>query len=170
MTRFLSNHRLMLFFFAAISAAALAAAYAAQYGFGLAPCILCLYQRIPYAIIIVLGLIGALWQKYPRSFSGVIALTFLANSVIAFYHTGVEQKWWKSFIEGCSSPDLSGNIEDLMARIEAAPVAACDSIPWQDPLIGLSMANYNVLFCAGLAIIALLSALCPTSSSGRLRP
>lgn len=84
----------------------------------------------------------------------LIGLTFSANAVIAAYHTGVERKWWKSFLEGCSTPDLSGSIDDLMARIQAAPVTTCDAIPWVDPILGLSMANYNVLFCAALAAIA----------------
>ncbi len=147
----LSSHRLMLLLFAGISAAALGMAYIAQYGFGLAPCILCLYQRVPYAVIIALGIIGYVLNKHPRVFLGLISLSFALNAVIAAYHTGVERKWWRSFLEGCSTPDLSGSIDDLMARIEAAPVTACDAIAWVDPIAGLSMANYNVIFCAVLA-------------------
>lgn len=158
MMNLLSKPRLMLLIFAGIAAAALAAAYTAQYGFGLAPCVLCLYQRVPFALIILLGLAGYALNQYPRAFLGLVALSFAANAVIAFYHTGVEQKWWRSFLEGCSTPDLSGSIDDLMARIQEAPVIACDSIPWQDPVIGLSMANWNVVFClffAGIALCAL---------------
>src|SRR5690606_15520354 len=154
-----TDTRPMLLMFAAISAAALGMAYTAQYGFGLAPCILCLYQRVPYALVIALGLLGYALDKKTRAFAGLIAAAFLADALIAFYHSGVEQKWWRSFIEGCSTPDLSGSIDDLMARIEAAPVIACDTIAWVDPLFGLSMANYNVLFClffAGLAGFAAL--------------
>ena len=149
----------MLFFFAAISAAALGMAYIAQFGFGLHPCILCLYQRVPFWAIIALGVLGAAWNNYPRAFSGAISALFAANTVIAFYHTGVEQKWWRSFLEGCSTPDLSGSIDDLMARIESAPVTTCDAIPWADPVLGLSMANWNVVFCGVLAVLAAYSAL-----------
>ncbi len=153
------NHRLMLVAFCAISAGALAMAYLAQYGFGLAPCILCLYQRVPFWSVVAIGALGAVWNKYPRAFLGTISALFAANSVIAFYHTGVEQKWWRSFLEGCSTPDLGGSIEDLMARIEAAPVTTCDSIPWIDPILGLSMANWNVVFCGILAVLAAYTAL-----------
>lgn len=154
MVRYLSDKRLMIAFFAAISAAALGMAYIAQYGFELHPCVLCLYQRVPFWSIIGLGVIGALWNKYPRAFLGMISALFAANTVIAFYHTGVEQKWWRSFLEGCSTPDLSGSIDDLMARINAAPVTTCDAIPWADPVFGLSMANWNVPFCGVLALLA----------------
>ena len=89
------------------------------------------------------------------------------NTVIAAYHTGVERKWWRSFIEGCSTPDLSGNIDDLLARIEKAPVTACDSMAWADPVLGLSMANYNVMFCLVLGVIALMAIMRPEPSAGR---
>lgn len=158
MTRYLPNKRLMIAAFAAISAASLGMAYIAQYGFGLHPCILCLYQRVPFWSVITIGVTGALWNKYPRAFLGAISALFAANTLIAFYHTGVEQKWWTSFIQGCSTPDLSGSIEDLMARIEAAPVVSCDVIPWVDPVLGLSMANWNVPFCGFLAILAAYTA------------
>lgn len=157
MLHHLSNKRLMIAGFAALSAAALGMAYTAQFGFGLHPCILCLYQRVPFWAIIALGALGAAWNKYPRAFLGMIAALFAANTLIAFYHTGVEQKWWRSFLEGCSTPDLGGSIEDLMARIEAAPVTACDSIPWVDPVLGLSMAGWNVIFCGVLAVLAVFA-------------
>ena len=160
----LSNTRLMLAGLIAVSAFSLGMAFMAQYVFGLAPCILCLYQRVPFAIVIVLGLIGlVLSGKYPKTgpfFLVLSGLSLLTNSIIAFYHTGVEQKWWVSFLEACSTPDMSGNVEDLMARIQAAPVVRCDEIPWVDPILGLSMANYNVIFCLGLAIVAFIAARC----------
>jgi disulfide bond formation protein DsbB len=159
MMTLIANHRLMLLMLAVIAAAALGMAYTAQYGFGLAPCVLCLYQRVPYAAVIALGLIGYALNKYPHIFLGLIGSAFAINTLIAAYHTGVERKWWRSFLEGCSSPDLSGSIDDLMKRIEAAPVTACDAIPWVDPVLGLSMANYNVIFCAILAALA-ASSLC----------
>ena len=140
---------------------ALAMAYVAEYVFDLKPCILCLYQRVPYFAVIAFGLFGLFIAKRNKSAS-VFALAgsgiaMLLNSLIAFYHTGVERKWWPSHLEGCATPDLSGNFDDLLARIEAAPVVRCDEIPWVDPILGLSMANYNIAFCLGLAIIAFVS-------------
>lgn len=148
---------------ALISAAALGMALMGQYVFGLAPCNLCIIQRFPFGIVIGLGLIGLLFAKKNRKLSvatmGLISLTFFANSVIAFYHTGVELKWWKSFLEGCAVPQLSSDINEMMAQIEAATkVVPCDEIPWSDPIFNLSMANYNVIFCFGLGVIAIMSA------------
>ncbi len=155
----ISDDRAALIAFAAISALALAGAYISQYGFGLQPCTLCHYQRVPYFIVIALGIAGiALDGKVPkigRTCLGLTAGAFALNAVIAFYHSGVERHWWKSFLEGCAVPDMEGDITDVLARIAATPAARCDEIPWTDPVLGLSMANYNVMACLVLTIAAL---------------
>lgn len=151
------------FTLAAASAGALSMAFIAEKVYGLDPCILCLYQRAPYAIAIFLGIV-AVWAAnlLPRLAPwalGVLGLVFSANIMIAAYHTGVERGWWKSFLEGCAVPSLEGNITDVLAQIEARTDAPrCDEIPWADPILGLSMANYNILFCALLAAIAFTAA------------
>ncbi len=158
---FLSNQRLALFGFATLSAAALGSAFVAQYAYGLAPCVLCIYQRIPYALVIAFAFfgigLGAKWQKAGSVFLGLISTAFAANAVIAFYHTGVERKWWASFLEGCSIPEITGDITDVLAQIQAAPIVRCDEIPWTDPMLGLSMANYNVAACVVLAALAAIA-------------
>ena len=133
----------------------------AQYGFGLEPCILCLIQRYPYGIVILLGLLGFIMSFQNRRavavFMGFIGLTFLVNSLIAAYHTGVEQKWWKSHLEGCAVPDLGADPSKILETLETAKAVRCDEIPWSDPILNLSMANYNIVFCLGLAILTFLS-------------
>jgi disulfide bond formation protein DsbB len=148
---------------ALISVFALGMALMSQYVFGLLPCNLCVIQRLPYGIVIVLGILGFFiagkCKKTTAAIMSLTGLTFLANSVIAFYHSGVELKWWVSFLEGCSVPKLSSDIKEMMAQIQAAKdVVRCDEIPWADPILNLSMANYNVVFCFGLGAVALISA------------
>jgi hypothetical protein len=56
-------------------------------------------------------------------------------------------------------PELKGDMQQILADIQSRSNAArCDEIPWSDPIFNLSMANYNVIFCLGLAIIAFASA------------
>ena len=147
---------------ALISAMALGMAFVAQYVFGLAPCNLCVIQRWPYGIIIALGIIGAFMHVSPnmaKVIMGLIGLTFLTNSAIAFYHSGVERLWWKSMLEGCNAPKLEGSAAEVLAKIQSIKEAVrCDEIPWADPIFGLSMANYNVIFCAGLGIATIYAA------------
>jgi len=145
----------------AISVLSLTAALDSEVFLGLEPCILCIYQRWPYAIVTVLGIIGLSFRKRPHLPQITIAasgLAFLINSAIAFYHTGVEQHWWKSAVEGCVVPNFGDEPQSILENIMSAPSARCDEIPWQDPIIGLSMANYNVLLCFGLFAVCALSA------------
>ncbi len=141
--------RLFCLSIVATSVAALAAVFISQYGFGLHPCHLCIYQRWPFAVLIVLGLLGAFIEKFRTPAIALSSLIFLTNAGIALFHSGVERKWWAG-LEGCSTPDMSGTIEELMARIEATAVTRCDEIAWE--MFGLSMANYNVILCTGGAI------------------
>lgn len=143
-----------------ISIVALAAALTSQYVFGMHPCILCLYQRIPYAVVILLAGMGIMASKTMGVKYGALniflsGIAFIINAIIAFYHVGVEQKWWAS---SCSVPDISTlNSQDLMAAIQAAPTVSCGQIPFE--LFGVSMAGYNVILCMMLGVYALVTSL-----------
>lgn len=167
----LSCPRSAFVFFAGMAALSLAAAFTAQYAFGLQPCVLCVYQRWPFGIVIVLCVLGLLLGQSKKSlscvFMGLTSLTYFANSIIASYHTGVERHWWKSFLEGCAVPDMKGNITDVLAQIAATPAVRCDEIPWTDPVLGLSMANYNVVLCLGLGILALMATILSAKHNGK---
>lgn len=150
-------------FIAMICFSALAAAFIAEAILKLEPCRLCIYQRYPFAIGFIVSIIGLLTVKKPGlsiSLLLVNALNFLANSAIAFYHTGVEQHWWESKVEGCAMvfPEDTEN-QSILENIMSAPMGDCSKIPWQDPILGLSMANYNIPLCFGLALICVLMAL-----------
>lgn len=145
--------RQMALFVALSSTLALVGAFTAQYGFGLLPCELCLMQRAPFALNILLGIVAFAHAPLRLPLIGLSGLSFLINSGIAFFHSGVERKWWTG-LTGCTTPDMSGSIEELLKRIQDTAVVRCDEIPWS--LFGLSMANYNVAFCLGLGVICFL--------------
>ena len=41
--------------------------------------------------------------------------------------------------------------QDLMTRLQSAPVVRCDEVAWR--FLGLSMAAWNAVFSAGLAVV-----------------
>lgn len=144
---------------ALLSFLALVIAFISEGFLGLEPCIFCIYQRIPFALVMALGIIFALLKKYLsiKIGLGLSALAFFINSGIAVYHTGIEQRWWESAVEGCAVPSFSDEPQSLLENIMSAPTASCMDIAWQDPILGLSMANYNILFCLGLGAICVAS-------------
>ena len=147
---------------AGVSLFSLFAALYSELALGLEPCILCIYQRIPFVIGALLGITGVFLRNKPAAVNallGLLGLNFLVNSGIAFYHTGVEQKWWISAVEGCAVPSFSDEPQSMLENILSAPTANCADIPWQDPILGLSMANYNILLCFGIFAACVLSVL-----------
>ena len=147
---------------AAVSLFSLSAALYSEVALGLEPCILCIYQRIPFVIGAVLGLLGLTLRNKPQiadALLGVLAVNFMTNSGIATYHTGVEQKWWASKVEGCAVSFSDEGTQSILENILSAPTGNCAEIPWQDPILGLSMANYNIALCFGIFAACLLSIL-----------
>jgi len=130
---------------AGVGAGALAMAYIAQYGFGLEPCILCLYERIPYALVAILGFTAMRWPHLVRPMMAMAVAVFAFSAALAFYHVGVEQHWWAS-ATGCTGGNLPTTMTtaDLLKSLEAPPPKPCDAVDWT--LFGVSMAGWNVVF------------------------
>ncbi len=158
-----ANPRLVFALLLGASAAILAAAFASQTIAGLEPCVLCLYQRVPYGAVIALSGLGlGLSGLAPPpkgvivSLAGLCAVAFGVNAGIATFHVGVEQHWWPG-TEACGAVGtMARTIEELRAQILAAPVVRCDVVPWS--LFGISMAGYNVLASLGLAVASAIAA------------
>jgi len=141
----------------AASVVVLGSALASQYIGGLRPCILCLYQRVPYAAVIALSGLALLAPAVGRPLRpalarGVLAfcaVIFLVGAGIAAFHVGVEQGWWAG-TETCTGPDLNAmSPSQLRAYLMQAPIVRCDEVAWA--LFGISMAGYNVLVSLVLA-------------------
>lgn len=143
------------------SAVMLGAAYTAQYGFGQEPCILCLYQRIPYAATGVLALLALGLPAQGTVRKGLVALcgvVFLAGAGIAFYHVGVEQHWWAS-VAACAGGNVTTglSVEQLNTLLTApSRQKPCDRVDWS--LFGISLAGYNVMISVALAATTLAGA------------
>jgi disulfide bond formation protein DsbB len=144
-----------------ICVTALAAAFASEIFLGLEPCTLCIYQRWGFVAAGTMAAMGLIYRnKKPLLplFAGLSGLAFAVNAAIATYHTGVEQKWWVSQVEGCIVSNFGTAPQAILENIMAAPTAPCDKIPWADPILGLSMANYNVALCGFMALAAFMAA------------
>lgn len=139
----------------AVSLAALAGAFAGQYVFGLEPCVLCLWQRLPFALTAVIAAVGlGRWAgPRPRLSLALAGLVFAAGAGLAFYHVGVQQHWWQS-VAGCGGAPVSGmTLEDLSPAALSHPPKPCDVIDWQ--FLGLSLAGWNTLTSGAMAIACL---------------
>ena len=143
-----------------VSVASLAAALIGQYGFDLQPCILCLYQRIPFIAAIVFSLAGLAAYRVrviPTLMLIFSTLAFFINGGIAMFHTGVERKWWTfdSTCTGNSDKSMSQmSADELVTHLMQTKVVPCDQPQWE--LFGLTMANYNVVYSIGCGVAVML--------------
>jgi disulfide bond formation protein DsbB len=130
------------------AAAALGIAYASEVWGELVPCALCLLERWPYRVVIVLGLLAAIAPRgLARTLLTLAILCLLADAAIAAVHVGVEFKWWPSPLPECAAPHLSGSsIADRLASMPSRPSKPCDDPTFLIPAIPLSMAAMNMLF------------------------
>ena len=149
-------------------AATLLGAWYFQYVVGLAPCPLCLEQRvayyfaIPLAALVMLGVAYGATPKVLQLALLAIAAGMLWNAGLGVYHSGIEWKWWPGPQE-CSGTLNFGNIDDLLDRARRGTVVRCDQAAWRDPVLGLSLAGYNALISLALAAVATWGALAKRS-------
>ncbi|SHJ22560.1 Disulfide bond formation protein DsbB [Shimia gijangensis] len=133
------------------SVASILGAWGFQYIGGMAPCAMCYWQRWPHWAAIGLGILAlALGARLWYYFAALAALT---TSMIGFYHSGVERKWWLG-PSSCTGRGLSSDSGNLLS-MDGPSLAMCDEIPWQ--MLGVTMANLNAigsLVIAGLWIWA----------------
>jgi disulfide bond formation protein DsbB len=130
------------------SIAILLSVFGFQYLGGAAPCQLCIWQRYPYAVLIVLGLVGYFWQ--PRLMLGLSFLVLLVGAGLAGYHFGVEEGWF-ALPTGCAAGADATSVEELRRMLSEAP-PACDQVRFT--VLGWSLAAWNFLASLALALFA----------------
>lgn len=136
---------------------ALAAAFTAQYGFGLEPCTVCYWQRAPYAMTALLGLLAlmpAVGTRERRVVLMHLALLLAIDAGLAMYHVGVEHHWWPG--PGfCTGGVGAISIKDLSAALNTVARPSCDTPAFT--LGGISIAGFNFIAAAVLTTIALIA-------------
>ena len=128
---------------------------------GIKPCDLCLEQRLAYYYALPLAALAVVAAaRAPKwvlvGLLGVIALAFLANAGLAIYHSGVEWKLWQGPTACTGAMDGPLKAGDLLKQLQNVKVVRCDEV--QLRILGLSLANFNVLISAALAAMAGLGA------------
>jgi disulfide bond formation protein DsbB len=147
------GHRLAGALTAAAALAALGIAYFAQYVLLLTPCELCLWERWPYRIVAVLGLLAIMGRpRTSRLLLGLAGLVMLADVLIAGLHVGVEFNWWPSPLPECNGTLTPGTILPMV------PATPCDRPVYLIHGLPISMAQMDLaaaaLFAAALLVYA----------------
>ena len=131
---------------------ALLAAYFIEYILGHQPCNLCLIERIPYILIIIISLIY-IFKKNEKIYIILLSLIFISATLISFYHFGIEQ----GFIEESLVCDLNNenkNLtkEELLKELKEKTIS-CKDVTFR--ILGLSLATINTIISLLFSIITL---------------
>ncbi|MDF1855429.1 disulfide bond formation protein B [Pseudooceanicola sp.] len=138
------------------SAALLLGALAFQYLGGFAPCKMCFWQRYPHIAAIGIGALALALNN--RALAWLGALAALSTAAIGLYHSGVERKFWAGPSSCTGNGDGIGSLSgsDLLSTDGPVGLVMCDDIAWQ--MLGVTMANLNMVLSLVLALIWIAAA------------
>ncbi|MDC3203817.1 disulfide bond formation protein B [Candidatus Pelagibacter sp.] len=133
-----------------ISFIALVSAYFIEYILGHQPCNLCVYERIPYFLAILIVLINYKYNKLEKYLIFLLAIIFLISTILSLYHLGIEQ----GFIQESLLCDLEkgANIVDkdeILKQLQQKSIS-CKDVTFK--IFGLSLTNYNIVISLLLTI------------------
>ena len=129
----------IIFIFSAI---ALSSALFIEYILGHQPCNLCLLERIPYGLSLVLISAIFILRKNEKFFILLLIITFIFSLAVSFYHYGIEQGFFEESAV-CGVKDFSENItkEDLLKQLSEKTVS-CKDVTFR--ILGLSLTSINI--------------------------
>ena len=121
----------------------LISAYIIEYALGHEPCRLCVYQRFPYIVSILLVLSILLIKKNVKIHLLLLSLISLLGAILAFYHFGIEQGFFNESIV-CESQNLQEGLtkQDILKQLKQNTIS-CKDVNFT--LFGLSLASINII-------------------------
>ena len=126
-------------------------AFYVEYILGHKPCNLCLFQRLPYILIIFLIILLLIFRNFERLMFLFLSIIFLSGALLALYHFGIEQGIFsESFV--CKGDDNDGtlNKEEILKQLKIRQIS-CKDVTFA--ILGVSLATINTFVSTILAII-----------------
>ena len=126
-------------------------AFIIEYGLNHQPCKLCLYERIPYFLSVLLIAKLFLTKGLEKITLLILSIVFIVSFVLAFYHLGIEEGFFKeSFV--CSDNTLSKALtkEEVLKQLKQNTIS-CKEVNFT--IFGFSLAAINTIFSIALSVI-----------------
>ena len=132
---------------------ALISAFFIEYILGHQPCNLCLIERIPYGLSIMIIMAIFLIRKNQKFLVMLLILTFIFSFAISFYHFGIEQGFFQES-SVCGVKNLTEIItkENLLKQLSEKTIS-CKDVTFR--IFGLSLTSINIVISL-LFILTLL--------------
>ena len=139
----LNNKSLLLNLILFVSFVALISAFFIEYVLGHQPCNLCILERIPYVIAIVIILLNYKFSQFEKLFLVLLIIVFLTATILSVYHFGIEQGYIEESLV-CDLKNGSGvtSKEEILKQLQEQKVS-CKDVTFK--IFGLSLTTYNIV-------------------------
>ena len=134
-----------------ISLASLISAYFIEYILGHQPCNLCIIQRIPYGLSIIIIVLNYFLTKNERFIILLLILVFSFSFLISLYHFGIEQGFFEES-SVCAMKNSSNIIskEELLKQLQVKTIN-CKDVTFR--IFGFSLTTFNIIISLILIIL-----------------
>tara|TARA_B100000900_G_scaffold404619_1_gene413212 strand:+ start:637 stop:1119 length:483 start_codon:yes stop_codon:yes gene_type:complete len=138
----INKNKLIKFIFI-ISIIALTSAFFIEYVLGFQPCNLCILERIPYLLAIIIIILNYKFVQFEKNFILLLILIFLVALILSLYHLGIEQGYIRESLV-CDLKNGANLLskEDILKQLQQKNVS-CQDVTFK--IFGLSLTSYNVL-------------------------
>ena len=143
------NTYLKIIFF--VSSISIISAFFIEYILGHQPCNLCILERIPYGLSIILIIFNYFLRKNEQFIILLLILIFSFSFIISFYHFGIEQGVFEESVV-CGLKDASNIIskEELLKQLQEKAVS-CKDVTFR--IFGFSLTTINMVVSFFILII-----------------
>ena len=142
------NYLLILFI---LSSTILTSAYFIQYILGYQPCNLCIIERIPYLLAIIILILNYNFKKNQDFYSILLVLIFLFSFLISLYHYGIEQNLIdESTVCASKNVDLMTK-KDILESLQKLNIS-CKDVTFK--IFDLSLTTYNIFISLLMLLIS----------------
>ena len=149
MTNFKTDFYLKLILI--ISLLSIISAYFIEYFLWCQPCILCLIERIPYGLSIILIILNYTFRKNEQFIILLLILVFAFSFIISFYHFGIEQNFFEeSAVCGLKNASDIISKEELLKQLQLKTIS-CKDVTFR--IFGFSLTTINIIISLFLTIL-----------------
>ena len=133
-----------------VSTVALLSAFFIEYILGHQPCNLCIFERIPYLLAIIIILFNLKFNQFEKFFILLLVIVFLFGTILSLYHLGIEQ----GFIQESLVCDLKSGSnllskEEILKQLQEKDIS-CKDVTFK--IFGLSLTSYNIIISLLISI------------------
>tara|TARA_B100000965_G_scaffold404254_1_gene434488 strand:- start:1973 stop:2455 length:483 start_codon:yes stop_codon:yes gene_type:complete len=141
----------ILFYILVLISLVLVSSFFIEFVLGHKPCKLCIYQRVPYFVSLILLANIFLFQYQEKISLLLLGIIFFLGSILAFYHTGIEQGFFTEFLT-CSNTEFSETLtkNEVLEQLNESTIS-CKDISFE--ILGFSLATINTIFSIILSVI-----------------